>query len=82
MSRFLLAVLAVMLGAAGLLPGDAWADDPVAYSCPLLNRSYKAHLKQDHLTGAAGELVLLQVGFVTSVEQRTAEAGPPDRCSR
>ena len=59
MSRFLLAALAVMLGAAGLLPGDAWADDPVAYSCPLLNRSYKAHLKQDHLTGVAGELVTL-----------------------
>ena len=59
MSPFLTAILLVMLGAAGLLPGDLWADDPVAYSCPLLNRSYKAHLKRDHLTGAAGEAVTL-----------------------
>ena len=59
MSRFFTAVLTVMLGAAGLHPGDARAADPVAHSCPLLNRSYEARLKQDQLTGAVGKAVTL-----------------------
>jgi hypothetical protein len=83
MSRFLTAILAVMLGAAGLPPGDVRAADPVMQSCPLLNRSYKAQLKQDHLTGAAGEAVILTfvldpakppVGFFLSVNMNLIQS--------
>ncbi len=86
MSRLLTAILAVMLGAAGLLPGDVGAADPVAKNCPLVNRSYKARLVQDHLTGAVGEAVTLSFtldpakppeGFFLSVNMNLLQSPKP-----
>jgi hypothetical protein len=59
MSRLWSAILAVMLGVASLQPGDVRAVDPVPQSSPLPNRSYKAQLKHDQLTGAVGKAVTL-----------------------
>jgi hypothetical protein len=59
MSRLLSAILVVMLGVAGLQPGDVRAVDQVPQSDPLINRSYKVQLKQDQLTGAVGKAVIL-----------------------
>ena len=83
MIRLLTAILAVMLGAASLQPGEVRAADPVAKSCPLLNRSYKARLKQDQLTGAVGEALTLSFtldpakppeGFFLSVNMNLLES--------
>jgi hypothetical protein len=59
MSRLFSAILAMMLVGAGPQPGEVLAVDQVPQSCPLLNRSYKARLKQDQLTGTVGKVVIL-----------------------
>jgi hypothetical protein len=55
MIRCLIAFLQMLI----LIPGIVWAADSGAENCPPRTQRYKAQLIQTHLTGTAGELVIL-----------------------